>query len=167
MPRNVILLFIILCGLYAQPALAEAMSYGERTQETIAAGNNRFLIFVGAPDGEQSGYTVDMIKIQDGMPFYIPLFMEEYDTDTHRINLGYGVAFQAAAYTYSKASGMLDFKTIEPEKGVRYDFRYKLIDDIFKLQQVTVQHAAPCKGDACKTMLPKVLFKLADNAKQR
>lgn len=167
MRPNVFLLCLLALLCASGPASAEPASYGERTQETVPVGSNQFLIFVGAPDGAQSGYTVDMIQINEGIPFYVPLFMEEYDTDTHRIALGYGVAFQAVSYTFSKASGVLEFKTVEESKGALYDFRYRLAKDIFKLQQVTVQRNTPCTGDACKTMLPKVLFKAADHATAR
>lgn len=152
MMRALLLLF----ALIATPAVAETQSYGERTQETIPVGDNRFLIFVGAPDGTQVGYTVDMLKIDDGIPYYIPLFMEEFNHDTKKPELSYGVAFQAATYHYDKEKQILDFRTLEPETKTRTDYKYKLDTDILHLKLVTTQ------SDTCsKNCHSKQLFRAA------
>jgi hypothetical protein len=150
--------------LLASPALADATSYGERTQETIPVDATHFLIFVGAPDEKQTGYTVDMIQIENGIPFYVPLFMEEFDAETAKVTLGYGVAFLASSYHYDKATGQLDIRTLDPQKHQRIDLHYKLDTDIFHLQQATSQSDAACTGNACKT-IPKVLYKTSAKRK--
>ncbi len=139
-----------LLTLLASPALAQ--DAGERTQETVPVGEGRFLIFVGAPDGAQSGYTADMIKVEDGTPYYIPLFMEEYDPETNTAKLAYGVAFEATSYHYDKDKKSLAIRNINGPN--RQDLTYALDNDILHLKTVTSQKS-DCKKD-CK---PKQLFK--------
>jgi len=146
---------LILFTIAPHSAWAEKQKYGERTQETIDVGEGRFLIFVGAPTDGQVGYTVDLLKIEDGAPFYIPLFMEEYDPETNKAQLGYGVAFEAVSYRYNKAKKTLDIRTLNPETKTRLDLHYTLDEDILHLKTVTSQ-PQKCAGETCK---PKQLFK--------
>ncbi len=138
----------LLLALFAFPAYAEDPAASERTQETIPVGDSRFLIFVGAPDDGQIGYTVDLIKVDDGTPYYIPLFMEEYNHDTNTAQLSYGVAFEAVSYHYNKTEHTLDIRSIAPETKTRLDLHYTLDDDILHLQSVMSQPET-CKKD-CK-----------------
>lgn len=154
------LLAVIAALLLPAPAPAETTQIGERTQETIPVGDSRFLIFVGAPDGRQVGYTVDMIKIEEGIPFYVPLFMEEFDTETKTARLSYGVAFYAVSYHYDRAANLLNLKTVDDSTHTRYDYRYRLDNDIFHLQQVTRQDST-CEKN-CKA---KTVFKAGETPK--
>lgn len=134
----------------ARPVTAETTAFGERTQETVPVGGGKFLIFVGATDGSRIGYTVDMIQIQDGIPFYVPLFIEDYDADTNRAKLSYGVAFYANTYLYDRNTNIMEIKTIDAGSGKKYDLRYRLDGDIFHLLQVAASNG---KG------VPKIIFK--------
>lgn len=142
MIQRALLAVLLLC---ASPAHAE----GERTQETVPVGEGRFLIFVGAPTEAQMGYTVDLIKVEDGVPYYIPLFIEDYDAETNTAKLGYGVAFEAADYRFSKTEQTLDIQTLRPETKSKLLLHYTLDDDILHLQSVMAQPAS-CKTD-CKS----------------
>ncbi|MBY0408352.1 MAG: hypothetical protein K2Q01_11735 [Rickettsiales bacterium] len=150
---KILLLFLS----FSLPAHAETQSYGERTQETVPVGDNKFLIFVGAPDASQSGYTADMIQIEEGIPFYVPLFMEEYDPESNTTQLGYGVAFQAISYDYNKMSKTLDIRTMDDERKKRYNLRYSLDTDILHLKKVTSEESSCTRN--CKQI---TLFSAAE-----
>lgn len=150
MLRKLLLLLALLAPL---PAAAQAQPFGERTQETIPVGGNRFLIFVGAPDGEQVGYTVDLIQVQDGIPFYVPLFIEDFDPATRKPKLSYGVAFFAKSYLFDRATRTMSIRAQGAQTGSIIEMRYRLDDDIFHLLQVN-STTPPGK-------VPEVLFKAA------
>lgn len=138
--------------LLAAPALAQTQPFGERTQETVPVGNGRFLIFVGAPDEKRTGYTVDLIQVSDGIPFYVPLFIEDFDAETGGVHLSYGVAFFAKSYTYDRATNHLTIKADSvTDSATHYEMRYRLDGDIFHLQQATA-----ISGNSA---VPKLLFK--------
>jgi hypothetical protein len=147
-------LFICLAAWLAHPAYAKAPPLGERTQETIPVSKGKFLIVVGAPDESQNGYTIDMIQVEEGIPYYIPLFIEDYDPDTNTAKLGYGVAFYAKDYSFNKKASTLDINTLSPDTTTRYHLHYTLDDDILHLQTVTTQPER-CTGEACK---PKQIY---------
>ena len=139
--------FCLLFALLTTPAFAAATDEG-RTQETVAVSEGRFLIFVGAPSEKQMGYTADLIKVENGIPTYLPLFIEEYDHDTNTTKLSYGVAFEAKSYHYNKAKHSLDINSLEPESEVQLNYHYTLDNDILHLQTVTTQDKnckKPCK----------------------
>src|SRR4051812_15720583 len=98
MPHTRLLLSILATGLFAFSAHAaeaprKAIPQQELTkQETVALGDNRFLIFSGtASDHGEYGYTIDLVKIEGGIPHFDPLFIEEYNPDTNRAKLEYGI----------------------------------------------------------------------------
>ncbi|NBO19047.1 MAG: hypothetical protein EBV03_07470 [Proteobacteria bacterium] len=146
--RSLLLLATLLLPL---PATAQTQAFGERTQETIPVGNNRFLIFVGAPDGEQTGYTVDLIQVQDGMPFYVPLFIEDFDPVKQAAKLSYGVAFFAKSYLYDRATNTMNIRATGSQTGSLIEMRYRLDGDIFHLLQVT--------STTPPSSVPQVLYK--------
>lgn len=115
---------------------AQERELGQRTQETIPVGDNRFLIYVGAQNEDVIGYTVDMIKIDNGIPFYVPLFIEDYDIATNSVDLSYGVAFFAHNYIFERDTKIMTIKTFGKSKTL-YALRYRLDDDIFHLLSVT------------------------------
>jgi|GEM_PF-4808340 len=132
-------------------------------QETIALGNNRFLIFSGtAGEHKQYGYMVDLVKIENGTPRFDPLFMEEYVHELNASRLAYGVAFMAQNYRFDKSDNTLDFTVIDPEDHARYQYKYKLDLDILKLQEVITQAKAECAQEPCKPPAPKVVFNVKD-----
>ena len=152
--------------LGALPAVAEPTEPPkERHQETISVGDNRFLIFVGAPGESQDGYTVDLIKTENGVPHFDTLFIEDYDIDTRNVSISEGVAFQAISYHYDKATNMLDYTTIAPDIHVRYQYKYKFSGDRFLLQEVILQEDLPCPEQPCTPAKPEVIFTVADDAK--
>jgi len=133
-------------------------------QETVALGNNRFLIFSGtAGDKGQYGYTVDLVKIEGGIPHFDPLFIEEYNPETNKANLEYGVAFMCLGYRYDKADNSMTY-TVEDESKTRLQLKYKLDVDIFKLQEVDSQRTGPCPKEPCTPAPPKIVFTAAANA---
>lgn len=132
-------------------------------QETIALGNNRFLIFSGtAGENKSYGYTVDLVKIENGIPRFEPLFMEEYDAGRNAARLEYGVAFFAQSYHYDKNAGTLDYTFIDPDDKTRTQYKFKLDVDILKLQEVVTQDKPDCAQPPCKPPLPKVVFNAKD-----
>jgi hypothetical protein len=155
------LMLAMLCVL---PANADPVARGERTQETTILGDNRFLIFVGSPDNGQTGYTVDLIKIDNGIPYYVPLFMEEYDVDTGAVNLSDGVAFMAEHYRFDRAAGTLEYTSIDRGRHAHIRYKYKLNVDILTLQEVVGQKDGPCADPSCKTNMPRLLYKAKANA---
>lgn len=131
-------------------------------QETVSLGNNRFLIFSGtAAENKEYGYTVDLVKIEGGVPRFDPLFIEEYDAQRNAPNLSYGVAFFALNYHFDKASNTLDYTMIDRDDGTRWQFKYKLDVDIFKLQKVITQARTACAKEPCQPPPPEVVFSAA------
>ena len=131
-------------------------------QETIDLGNSRFLIFSGtANEHALYGYTVDLVKIENGIPHFDPLFIEDYNPETNQAVLGYGVAFMCLSYHFNKADNSMTY-TMEDENKTRLQLKYKLDVDIFKLEQVDSQ--TPCAKEPCAPMPPKTIFKAATNA---
>jgi hypothetical protein len=135
-------------------------------QETVALGDNRFLIFSGtAAGGGQYGYTVDLVKIEDGIPHFDPLFIEDYNEDTNKAQLDYGVAFMALSYHFNKSDNTMSFTTEDEENHTRMQLNYKLDVDIFKLQKVVSQKIGPCPKKPCTPSAPTTVFKAVANAK--
>jgi hypothetical protein len=161
--------------LLAWPALAEPVKNAPAKikpeditrQETVALGDNRFLIFSGTAGQEKHyGYTVDLVKIEDGIPRFDPLFMEEYDLDRNAARLEYGVAFMALSYRFDRNDGTFDYTVVDAEDQSRYQYKYKLDVDIFKLQEVITQAKAECAKEPCKPPPPKVVFNVKDVAEK-
>jgi len=156
----------------ALPALAEAPRKALNTQdvtkqETVVLGNSRFLIFSGTlGDHGQYGYTVDLVKIENAIPHFDPLFMEEYNADTNTAKLEYGVAFMALSYHFDKADGTLTYTSLDPETNTRLQFKYTLDVDIFKLDEVVSQKTGPCPKEPCTPAPPKTVFKAVADAKK-
>lgn len=138
--------------LVAFPAYA---AQPERTQETVDLGNNRFLIFVGEPNETRYAYTADLVVLQNNIPHFEPLFAEEYDADNNTANLSEGLAFLAQNYHFDKNTSMLIYTYDDAKKHLRYVFKYLLVVDIFKLQEVVAQSVMNNNA----TSIPKVLFK--------
>jgi len=144
-------IFAALLILTTLPACA---AEPERKQETVALGENRFLIFVAEPGGEQFITTIDLIAIEDGIPHFEPIFTQGYDVEEDEINTSEGVAFQAASYHFDTATRILDYTVIDSEKQVRYRYTFHFEDDRFLLNEVTMQ-----KDSSEETTIPKVLYK--------
>lgn len=160
--RNPVLLCIAL--MLAFPALAaepvrKALPQQELTrQETVALGSNRFLIFSGTSNGRgEYGYSVDLVKIDDGVPHFDPLFIEEYVRETNSANLSYGVAFMALSYRFDKADNTMTYTFSDEDTQTRYQLKYWLDVDIFKLREVISQ--TMCPKEPCPPSLPKTVFK--------
>ena len=131
-------------------------------QETIDLGNSRFLIFSGtANEHALYGYTVDLVKIENGIPHFDPLFIEDYNPETNQAVLGYGVAFMCLSYHFDKADNSMTY-TVEDENKTRLQLKYKLDVDIFKLEEVVSQ--TPCAKEPCAPTPPQTIFKAAADA---
>jgi hypothetical protein len=129
-------------------------------QETVALGNNRFLIFSGtAGERGQYGYTVDLIKIDGGIPRFDPLFIEEYNPDLNRARLEYGVAFMCTSYHYDRPANLLNFTIDLEDTGERLLLKYRLDVDILRLVEVMSQKTGPCPQAPCKPGVPRTIFK--------
>ncbi len=126
-------------------------------QETIALGANRFLIISGsAASNNAYGYTIDLIKLDNGIPHFDPLFMEEYAPETNTAHLEYGIAFMATSYNFDKAYETLTLTTDDFDTHTRYQLHYKLDVDIFKLLDVVSQ--AICDKTPCTPTTPKTVY---------
>ena len=150
----------------AAPAPAATKS-DPNTQETITLGNNRFLIFSGTASDIPShgyGYTIDLVKIDNGIPHFDPLFIEDFDLETKAPRLQYGVAFMATQYTFNKADNSMTYVTFDPETNAHLKLTYKLDVDIFKLQEAVGELPQPCAKDPCPPSAPQTLFKVSANA---
>jgi hypothetical protein len=153
---------LLSCAAYAsephKPANPQDMK-----QETVALGDNRFIIFNGSPNADSEyGYTADLIKIENGTPHFDPLFIEEYDADNNASHLTYGVAFMCSSYRFDKATSTFTYTAVDPENKARLQLTYKLDVDIFKLQEVVSQKTASCEKEPCAPLPPTTLFKIAD-----
>ena len=127
-------------------------------------GNNRFLIFSGtASERGQYGYTVDLVKIEDGIPHFDPLFIEEYNSETNQVKLEYGVAFMCLSYHFDKTDNSMTY-SFEDEAQNRLQLKYKLDVDIFKLDEVVSQKQGPCPQAPCAPSQPITIFKAVANA---
>lgn len=137
----------------------------ELKQETVALGDNRFIIFSGTPDNNgQFGYTADLIKIEGGMPHYAPLFIEDYDVDSNTARLSYGVAFLCLSYHFDKPTNTFTYTGFDPDTNTRLQLTYKLDTDIFRLQEVESQKTPLCAKEPCTPLPPKTIFKAPTNA---
>jgi len=135
-------------------------------QETIALGNNRFLLFSGSKSPFQYAYSIDLLRIEGGVPKLEPLFMEEYDIDSKKFTLSEGVGFPALSYHFDPASGRLDYNSRDVDATMRSAYKYKLVGDTFKLLEIAVQDTGDCADASCKNTPPKILFKTeGSNAK--
>ncbi len=161
---NRLLPFFLSAALLALPAHAatarKQMSEQDiLKQETVSLGNNRFLIYSGtAGEHGQYGYTVDLVKIEGGIPHFDPLFIEEYNPDINRSKLEYGVAFMCLSYHFDKADSSMTYTIEQEETHERLQLKYKLDVDIFKLQEVVSQKTGPCPKEPCTPTPPKTIF---------
>jgi hypothetical protein len=152
--RNALLVALTLLAApaYAQTApVQHDQVVQEQKQETVALGDNRFLIFSGSPGPIQYIYSVDIVKIDGGIPHFEPIFMEDYDIDTNSYRLSEGAAFPATSYHFDKATGSLSYTAKDTQSEAQFQYSYHLDTDIFKLQGVLVQETP--------ATAPKSLFK--------
>lgn len=129
-------------------------------QETVALGNNRFLIYSGtAGELGQYGYTVDLVKIEGGIPRFDPLFIEEFNPETNQAKLEYGVAFLCSSYHFDKIANVMTYTVDIPQPRERLQLRYRLDTDIFRLEEVLSQKTAPCPKEPCAPLAPQTIYK--------
>jgi hypothetical protein len=134
-------------------------------QETVPLGNNRFLIYSGtAGERGQYGYSVDLVKIEGGIPRFDPLFIEEYNPDLNSAKLEYGVAFLCSSYHFDKTNNSMTYTVEMQETSERLLLKYKLDVDIFKLEEVMSQKTGPCPKEPCTPSAPKTIYKGITNA---
>jgi len=125
-------------------------------QETIPLGGNRFLIFSGSKGEYQYAYSVDLVKIDGGVPKFEPLFIEEYDPGSNNVALSDGVGFGAESYHFDSKTNTLNYTSRDVADDQRLAFKYLLKDDTFLLQEVMAQ---------AKDGMPETLFKASDAKK--
>lgn len=137
---------------------------GQRQQETVALGGNRFFIFSGMPNEHYiTGYTIDLIKVDNGVPHFDTLLAEDFDVATNMFSRSEGMAFFATSYHYDKASGQLDYTTYPHGSDTVYMYKYHFAGNTFKLDEVVSQK--PCPKTPCKDNEPKVIYKADQHAK--
>lgn len=157
------LLLATLLAFIALPAAADMASkkaamLKDWKQETVALGNNRFLIFSGTPGAYEYVYGIELFQIDGGIPHIEPLFMQEFNPDTREMDLSEaGVAISAGSYHFDKADNMLSYTSRNAEGSMRYRYKYKLIGDTFNLEEVIMQEH--CADASCKSSPPEVIFK--------
>lgn len=129
-------------------------------QETVSLGNNRFLIYSGtAGERGQYGYSVDLVKIEGGIPRFDPLFIEEFNPDINQAKLEYGVAFLCSSYHFDKINNSMTYTVELEETHERLLLKYRLDVDIFKLEEVVSQKTGPCPKEPCTPSAPKTIYK--------
>ena len=135
-------------------------------QETIALGNNRFLLFSGTKSPFQYAYSIDLIKTEGGVPKMEPLFMEEYDIDSKKFTLSEGVGFAAQYYHFDVASGRLDYTARDIDEKTRFAYKYRLAGDTLKLLEIATQDTGDCTDASCKNAPPEIIFKAEEKHAQ-
>jgi hypothetical protein len=108
-------------------------------QETVALGGNRFLIFSGSQGAYQYAYSLDLVKIDGGVPHFEPLFIEEYDPTTNSVALSDGVGFGAESYRFDTKTDTLSYTSRDVGDGPKLAFKYQLNGDTLTLQEVLTQ----------------------------
>ena len=171
--RNFLFIVLTCCIGASAPSYAgeipvdvqkEAMLLTKK-QETIALGNNRFLIFSGSlNDDKQYGFTIDLVEIQNGTPRFDPLFMEDFDPETQKHTMSLGAAFFAQNYHYDKITNALNYTSVSSDNMSRLQYRYVLEGDTLTLNEVLSQKIIPCQQEPCKKALPQAIFKAGNNA---
>ncbi len=148
----------------ALPASADAEAQKEAIlkdfkQETVALGNNRFLIIDGGPATYEYVYGFDMIRLENGVPKREPLFMQAFDAETRTSGLSEGVAISALNYNFDKNDSTLTYTSRSADNTMRYRYRYTLDGDMFLLEEVIGQEQ--CEKPGCTPKPPFFIFRKA------
>ena len=127
-------------------------------QETIALGHHLFLLFNGTKSPFQYVWSIEMVKVEGGVPKQMPLYMEEYNLDDQTLDISEGVGFAAMEHRFDPASGELEYIARDVDANVRFSYKYKLVGDTLMLTELATQDLGQCTDPSCKDSPPTVIF---------